>query len=289
MTVVEAQALSRTFGHFTAVDSVTLAIQKSEIVGLLGANGAGKTTLIRMLLGLLNPSSGHVRVFGKRPSREQRRRMGYVPQDLGLYTDLSVAENLQFRAEVFGSQPPDTGSDGDVGTPLFGALNLGAQRRAAFAAATQHHPELLVLDEPTSGVSPLTRSKLWDLIHQQADSGTAVLVSTHYMDEAEQADRLLIMSAGRVVAAGTTEEVVAGREVVSVSSEHWQEVFRLLGHHDYPLRLYRRDVRVLGTTVETIRSIVDRAGIPAIVGLKSMTLEEVLIELDTKSEGKATR
>ena len=202
---ISARAVTRTFGSFVAVDHCDIDVAPGEIVGLLGANGAGKTTLIRMLLGLLTPTSGRIRLFGQPHSRQQRRRIGYVPQNLGLYTDLTATENLQFRAAVFGGAGA-TAVDGRApaaGHTLVGDQPLGTQRRVAFQAATQHGPDLLVLDEPTSGVSPLARSRLWDLIHHHADRGVAVLVSTHYMDEAEQADRLLLMSAGGIVATGT--------------------------------------------------------------------------------------
>ena len=186
MTPVVVRDVTRHFGSFTAVEHVNLRVEPGEVVGLLGANGAGKTTLIRMILGLLMPSAGRIRLFGERQSRELRRRIGYVPQNLGLYPDLTVRENLEFRAEVFAAGAPS--GTGAVATMpphadrLIGDLPMGLQRRAAFAAAIGHRPDLVVLDEPTSGVSPLARSRLWDLIREQAEGGAAVLVSTHYMD-----------------------------------------------------------------------------------------------------------
>jgi ABC-type multidrug transport system ATPase subunit/AcrR family transcriptional regulator len=180
---------------------------------MIGANGAGKTTLITMLLGLLAPSRGTVRLFGAPPTLDGRRRVGYVPQHLGLYPDLSVTENLAFRAAVFGVGRAAPHPDDRT---VVGDLPLARQRIAAFRAALQHAPELLVLDEPTSGVSPLARSDLWDLVRDQAEAGVAVLVSTHYMDEAVQADRLLVMAQGRVVAAGTAAEVVGVRRTATV-------------------------------------------------------------------------
>ena len=204
---VDAAHVTRRFGDFTAVDDVGLRVEAGEVVALLGANGAGKTTLIKMVLGLLRPTAGRVQLFGQPPGLEQRRRIGYVPQNLGLYTDLSVDENLAFRAEVFGCA--QVGAGDLPGGRHVGDLPLGLQRRAAFAAALQHRPELLVLDEPTSGVSPLSRSELWDLIRSEADRGAGVLVSTHYMDEAERCHRIHYISYGKLLASGTVGEVVA--------------------------------------------------------------------------------
>jgi len=289
VSVVTARQLTRRFGDFVAVDRFDLDVEPGEVVGLLGANGAGKTTLIKMVLGLLTPTRGTIRLFGEPHGREQRRRIGYVPQNLGLYTDLTVRENLAFRAQVFGVRvvdvdlPAVTRSEHPDDLTLVGRLPLGTQRRAAFEAATQHRPELLVLDEPTSGVSPLARSRLWDLIHEQADDGVAVLVSTHYMDEAEQADRLLVMADGRLVAQGTTADVVAGRTTVEVSADRWADAFAVLDHDERRLRLAGRSVRVLGERPEDVLAELTAAGITARTAASPATLEEVLIELDRRS------
>lgn len=210
--------LERRFGDLKAVDGVSLEVHPGEIVGLLGANGAGKTTLIRMLLGLLAPSGGHVFLFGSSPGRAVRRRLGYMPQGLGLYDDLTVRENLSFAADVFGVERPPLADLVEVADVLVADLPLGLRRRAAFANAIGHRPELLVLDEPTSGVGPLARAELWDIIHSAADAGTAVLVTTHHMDEAEQCDRLVVMAAGRTVAEGTVAAIVGDLATVEVEA-----------------------------------------------------------------------
>jgi ABC-2 type transport system ATP-binding protein/ribosome-dependent ATPase len=277
VSVVSATGVSRRFGAFTAVSDVDLRVEPGEVVGLLGANGAGKTTLIRMLLGLLPPSTGHVSLFGQPPARELRRRVGYVPQNLGLYRDLTVAENLQFRAEVFQARPPpDFGPEDGV---LVEALPLGLQRRVSFAAATQHRPELLVLDEPTSGVSPLARSRLWKVIRAEATRGAGVLVSTHYMDEAEQADRLVVMAAGKLVAEGATADIVGGRRVVEVIADDWATALNVIDRPGRIVLLAGRTVRVLGGSVAAVRDELDRAGVAARVGDSPASLNERLVEL----------
>lgn len=281
MSAIKTRNITRTFGTFTAVDGVDLNVEPGEIVGLLGANGAGKTTLIKLILGLLLPSSGNVHLFDEMLSLEQRRRIGYVPQNLGLYSDLTVEQNLEFRASIFGVKRDEDAPN----TELVRAQPLGMQRRTAFAAATQHEPELLILDEPTSGVSPLERSRLWDMIHRQAEAGTAVLVSTHYMDEAEQADRLVIMSHGSVVATGTAEQIIDEREIVEVVTKRWAEAFDALDQKGRAISLAGRAVRVLNESTSTVRDELTSIGIEAEVSSVPATLDEVLIELDSRNLG----
>ncbi|MEZ5238960.1 MAG: ABC transporter ATP-binding protein [Microthrixaceae bacterium] len=158
---------------------MSFSIDGREVVGLLGANGAGKTTAMRQALRILAPSEGTVTHFGVAPSRRTRARIGYVPQGLGLWADLSVRENLRFVERAYGSEGDREAalSDIDAGVPV-GELSLGRQRRVAFAAAFGHRPELLILDEPTSGVDALSRSRLWDAIRTHAENGAGVLVST---------------------------------------------------------------------------------------------------------------
>ena len=217
-SLVTADSVSRRFVEVVAVDDVSLEVRPGEIVGLLGANGAGKTTLLRLLLGLVGPTSGRVALFGRRPDREGRRRLGYMPQGLGLYEDLTVTENLRFTARVHRRPAPAVDDLAVVADVPIAKLSLGARRRVAFAAATLHRPDLLVLDEPTSGVGPLSRAQLWDTIHTAADRGVGVLVTTHYMDEAEQCDRLIVMARGRQVAAGTVAEVIGDIHTVQVEA-----------------------------------------------------------------------
>ena len=218
--LAEARGATKRFGSFTAVSAVDLAVGRGEVVGLLGGNGAGKTTLIRMLLGLLRPTGGAIRLFGGPPSRAARRRVGYVPQTLGLYAGLTVAENWAFTTAAFGrSGAPLPERIAPWAGELVGGLPLGAQRQVAFAVVLSHQPELLVLDEPTSGVGPLASARLWEDIRDAADRGAGVLVTTHNMEEARQCDRLVVMADGRVVARGTADDIVAAAGTASAPAD----------------------------------------------------------------------
>jgi ABC-2 type transport system ATP-binding protein len=289
-TLAQATGVTRRFGQFTAVSGVDLAVGPGEIVGLLGANGAGKTTLIRMLLGLLGTSEGEVRLFGEPPSRRTRSRLGYVSQGLGLYDDLTPAENMAFARAIFGpatgpaagpSNGPAAGElPADVrpyARELVGSLPLGIQRRVAFAQALAHQPDLLILDEPTSGVDPLGRARLWETIAGAADGGAGVLVTTHYMEEAQECDRLVIMAGGKVVAQGTAAEIVGTRRVVSVQAESWSAAFGALTRAGLPVALAGRGLRVPGADPAAVRAAL--GDLAAQVRQVPATLEERFFEL----------
>ena len=277
---LRADAVTRRFGHFTAVSDVSMEVGHGEVVGLLGANGAGKTTLMRMLLGLLPVSDGAVTMLGGPPNRERRRRVGYVPQNLGLYRDLTLAENLDFVAETYGTAVPSLPDDLlPYAKVLVGSMPLGAQRQAAFVAALSHGPELVLLDEPTSGVDALARARLWDTIRAQSDEGVGVLVTTHYMQEAQQCDRLLLMSHGELVAQGSEADVVGDTRALSVRTDDWSATFAALNAAGVPVILDGRAVRVADTDPAQVRSILDGAGIEGTVEAVPATIEERMLVL----------
>jgi len=278
--LLRARQVTRRFGTFTAVDNVSMHVQPGEVVGLLGANGAGKTTLIRMLLGLLPVTSGGVELLGGPPDREHRCRLGYVPQGLGLYGDLTVRENLSFSAGAYGSAepelPPTLAERADV---LVRELPLGAQRQVAFLAALAHSPEVLVLDEPTSGVDALARAALWDTIRGQAEHGAGVLVTTHYMQEAQQCDRLLLMSNGQLVAQGSEADIIGATTAVAVRTGDWAQAFAALNAAGAPVMLAGRAIRVANANPGELQDVLKAAGIQAILQPVPATIEERMLVL----------
>jgi ABC-type multidrug transport system ATPase subunit len=273
-------AVVRRFGHTAGVDGVDLQVCAGEVVGLLGANGAGKTTLIRLLLGLLHPTSGTVRLFGRPPSREARRRLGYVPQGLGLWEDLTVRENLEFAARAFGGAAPALDPELEARRDsVVRSLPLGLRRRLAFAAALSHTPELLVLDEPTSGVDPAARARLWGSIHAAAGGGAGVLVTTHHLDEAGFCDRLVVMAEGRVVAQGTLAQIVGRRLAVAVEAPRWEAGFTALNEAGLDVALVGRTLRVPGGDMARVQAALDAGGVAATLTTVPATLEETFVAL----------
>ncbi len=234
--VVLTENLTRRFGDFVAVDHVNFTVEAGEIVGYLGPNGSGKTTTIRMLLGLLEPSEGRARVLGFdafRQSEEVRLRSGYMSQKFALYDDLTVWENLTFYGGVYGLRDRSRirGTMEQVGladheAELARGLSAGWRQRLALAIALVHRPRLLFLDEPTSGVDPAARRIFWDLIYELAAAGVTVLVTTHYMDEAEYCGRVGIMRDGKLMQLDTPAALKATAipgDVWEVSAEPLQE------------------------------------------------------------------
>lgn len=279
MTALAAtRDLVKRYGSFAALDGVSLEVGRGEVVGLLGANGAGKTTLIRCLLGLVSPTAGAVELVGGPPTRDRLRRVGYVPQGLGLYTDLTVAENLRFRRGIFGGA--EGALDADL-TPrlrtLVKDLSLGIQRRVAFAAALAHRPDLLVLDEPTSGVGVLARARLWDTIRDVAEAGGGVLVTTHHLEEAEQCDRLVMLSAGKVVAAGSLDDVIGGRTAVEIADADSGAVLAALDRAGIAAAVTAGRVRVGEAGRAAVEQALVGAGITARLEVVPATLEEAFV------------
>lgn len=228
---IDARGLTRRFGSFTAVNQITFDVKPGEVFGFLGANGAGKTTAMRMLIGLLAPTEGEASVAGYRVGAESeaiRRNIGYMSQRFSLYDDLTVKENITLFGGIYGLTDKQIAERRVQLTTrlgieknedsLVGSLPLGWKQQLAFSVALIHKPSVVFLDEPTGGVDPITRRKFWELIYETAAQGTAVLVTTHYLDEAEYCDRLTIMVDGRIAAYGTPDEVKAKAGVDSLDS-----------------------------------------------------------------------
>jgi ABC-2 type transport system ATP-binding protein len=220
--IVKTEHLSRRFGNLVAVRDVTLEVQRGEIFGVLGPNGAGKSTTIRMLCGILDPSGGRGTVVGydiKSEAERIKERIGYMTQRFSLYEDLTAFENLRFYAGLYGTRRRsqrieevlETSGLRELRDQIAGTLSGGFKQRVALACATVHQPPLLFLDEPTAGVDPVSRREFWEQIHRLAAQGTTVLVTTHYMDEAERCHRLAFIFRGSVLDVGTPEEIVSRR------------------------------------------------------------------------------
>ncbi len=218
---IDVTGLVKRYGDKTVVDNVSMTVRTGEIAGFLGPNGSGKTTTIRVMCGLLRPDAGRGTVLGYdllRDGQRIKREVGYMTQRFSFYEDLSIAENLSFVAGLYGLTPRRKVVDETLAqlgltsrrNQLAGRLSGGWKQRLALAACTMHRPRLLLLDEPTAGVDPKARREFWDEIHRLAAEGITVLVSTHYMDEAERCHRINYISYGRLIAAGTVAEVVAG-------------------------------------------------------------------------------
>jgi ABC-2 type transport system ATP-binding protein len=226
---IRAEDLTRMFGGFTAVDHLTFEVGTGEIFGFLGANGAGKTTAIRMMTGLLTPSSGTASVAGfdvYRESEAIKRAIGYMSQKFSLYEDLTVRENIRLYGGIYGLSEASIRERTNRMLSRLGlersadvqvrAIPLGWRQKLAFSVALLHEPRIVFLDEPTGGVDPITRRQFWEMIYQAAAEGTTVLVTTHSMDEAEYCDRVSIMVAGRIAALGTPAELKAGFDAESI-------------------------------------------------------------------------
>jgi ABC-2 type transport system ATP-binding protein len=217
---ISAKNLTRRFGKFTAVNAISIDVNRGEVFGFLGANGAGKTTAIRMFCGLLKPTSGEAFVGGlsvKEHPRKIKQRIGYMSQKFSLYEELRVEENIDFFAGAYGLPAEESEHSkekllgrfqlGEVRRRVTKSLPLGWKQRLALGCAMLHRPEILFLDEPTGGVDPLTRRDFWRMIHQLAAEGTTVFVTTHYIDEAEYCERISIMNHGEIITLGAPSEL----------------------------------------------------------------------------------
>jgi len=305
MVVVEE--LTRRFGAFTAVDHVSFEVGRGEVFGFLGPNGAGKTTTIKMLTALLKPTSGRATVAGFDLAREPeqiKRRLGYMSQQFSLYPDLTVEENIALFAGLYGVPRERRAARRDWvlemaglrehGGRLTSELALGWKQRLALGTAVLHEPPLLFLDEPTSGVDPISRRSFWDLIYSLAAGGTTVFVSTHYMEEAEYCDRLALMSRGRIVALDTPARLRAAMpaplfEIDADNGPRAVEALRL-DPGVLEVGLFGRAVHVVVRDADAARAELPRrlaeAGV-AVRGLRAVepSLEDVFVALINAAGG----
>jgi len=302
MNVIEVHDLVKRFGDKTVVDKVSLAVSQGEISGFLGPNGSGKTTTIRMMCGLLRPDGGDGRVLGYDilgESARIKREVGYMTQRFSFYEDLSIEENLTFVARLYGLSPVKAHVDatlGDLGltarrTQLASHLSGGWKQRLALAACIMHDPKLLLLDEPTAGVDPKARREFWDEIHQRASDGLTVLVSTHYMDEAERCHRIHYLSNGHLLTSGTVGDVVEGAGLTTwlLEGANLAQAGRLLEAMDGVEQVapFGLSLHAVGSDADrlgrAVREVARKTGVSARKGETS--LEDVFIQLMGKSPG----
>jgi ABC-2 type transport system ATP-binding protein len=306
--IIETEGLSRRFGDLVAVRDVSLRVYRGEIFGVLGPNGAGKSTTIRMLCGILDPSAGHGRVVGYDITRDPeaiKRRIGYMTQRFSLYEDLTVEENLKFYAGIYGvpGRRRRTVVNGVLERAglqprrrqLAGTLSGGWKQRVALASATIHEPPLLFLDEPTAGVDPVSRRDFWEQIHQIAAAGTTVLLTTHYMDEAERCHRLAFIFRGTLLVTGTPEEIVRDRalrvaELETAQASRAAEILRALpeveevAHYGALLRVAARgtDPEALARSALSAQQIEVSSARPA-----RATVEDAFVSMVREDERRA--
>ena len=305
---IVARGLSKRFGDVVAVDKVDLTVGRAQVYGFLGPNGSGKSTTIRMLCGLLLPSSGDIEVLEyKIPQQAEalKRRIGYMTQKFSLYDDLTVVENLEFVAAVHEFRRAASKTRiaellerywlGELRNQLAGTLSGGQKQRLALAAAVLHKPELLLLDEPTSAVDPQSRREFWDSLFALVDSGTTILVSTHYMDEAERCHRLAILDHGRLVADGTPQELEAALpgQVLLIACANPRGAQNALADVDGIAAMAQigANLRVLTTDKSTRRERIAAAlaerGIEAKVDITQPNLEDVFVAATRRSAANA--
>ena len=305
---VQVRDLTRRFGEFTAVDGVSFAVERGEIFGFLGPNGAGKTTTIKMLIGLLAPSSGSAVVAGLDATRAGpalRRQIGYMSQRFSLYGDLTVGENIELFAglyDVVGDRYERrrrwvlemAGLEGRDDR-LTGQLPLGWKQRLALGCAVLHEPPILFLDEPTSGVDPMARRRFWDLIDELAAAGTTVLVSTHYMEEAEYCHRLALMNRGRLIALDTPVSLRRALELPLYQLEVEEPARAVEALRNAPrvieAAMFGRAVHVMTAdeAEDALRASLDAAGV-SVAGLARVppSLEDVFVALVRREGGART-
>jgi ABC-2 type transport system ATP-binding protein len=294
--VIEVRGLVKRFGDFVSVDDVSFDVRPGEVFGLLGSNGAGKTTTIRMLCGLLRPSGGSAHILGIDAARDPealKHRIGYMTQRFSLYDDLTIGQNLRFFGGVYGLRGRvfddrrrwaiETASLHGKEDLLTASLPGGWKQRLALACALLHEPKVVFLDEPTGGVDPLSRRRFWQLIDSLAASGVALIVTTHYLDEAERCDRIALMHAGRIVAMGSVpelKEVFSGRAMLEVSCPRVLDAQALLEHGRgiHEVSAFGTTLHVVVDDAETGRETVH--GTLSAAGFEPVEIERIVPSLE---------
>jgi ABC-2 type transport system ATP-binding protein len=300
---IEAHGLTRRFGEHVAVDAIDLAIPRAQIYGFLGPNGSGKTTTIRMLCGLLRPSAGSARVLGceiPRDANQLRRKIGYMTQRFSLYEELTVRENLEFMGEIYSLPPAHRRQRVDALIGEFrlerpdqraGTMSGGQRQRLALACSLIHEPELLFLDEPTSAVDPQNRREFWESLFALVDRGTTILVSTHYMDEAERCHALAILDDGRLVAEGAPRDLAAriGAVVLEIETPEIRgaraalaDVRGLWSVAQLGTRLHALIDPKVRDPADAVRAALSRSGVRAEVEVAEASLEDVFVAATTE-------
>jgi ABC-2 type transport system ATP-binding protein len=307
---IEARGLSRRFGDLVAVSGLDLQVPRGMVYGFLGPNGSGKSTTIRLLCGLLLPSAGNARVLGHEvpgDAERLRHKIGYMTQRFSLYEDMTVLENLDFIARIYGlsrvlrqqriQEALQQYHLGELARQFAGRLSGGQRQRLSLAAATLHRPQLLLLDEPTSAVDPQSRRDFWEVLFALVEQGTTILVSTHYMDEAERCHRLAILDHGVLVADGTPLQLMADIDcaVVLVESAVPRAVQRALSGLDSVRSITQLGMRQrvllprsVGQPSEQVRGLLRAAGIEAQCHDTTPSLEDVFVAVTRKGRSSAS-
>jgi ABC-2 type transport system ATP-binding protein len=285
-TAVAVKSLSRVFGEFKAVDSIDLSVGRGEVFGFLGPNGAGKSTTIRMLCGLLLPTAGEGTVGGfdiMAQSEEIKKNIGYMSQKFSLYDDLTIEENIDFFSGIYGVPDEkkkerkewvlDIAGIADMRRAITRTMASGFKQRLALGCAVIHEPPIIFLDEPTSGVDPISRRRFWNLIYNLSSRGTTVFVTTHYLDEAEYCDRLALIYRGKIIAEGrpdTMKKEYMHKDILEISASRVIEALDILGRQGFDAALFGS---VIHATVDDAASAIPR--IESVLGSAHITVSRI--------------
>ncbi|MBZ0204663.1 MAG: ABC transporter ATP-binding protein [Ignavibacteria bacterium] len=314
MNSIEVKDLTKKFGKFTSVDSISFDVKQGEVFGFLGANGAGKSTTIKMLCGILEPTAGDALVGGfsiKKDPDNVKRNIGYMSQKFSLYSDLTVEENINFFGSIYGLKGDklskrkkwvlNTAGLEERTDSLTGTLSTGFKQRLALGCAVIHEPKIVFLDEPTGGVDPISRKNFWDLINDLSSEGITVFVTTHYLDEAEFCNRIIMIDAGRLIAAGSPAELKSKymiHPIVEAECDHSDRAIKILEQTDFikstayfgeyihiTLKTNEIGSRDIEPYIEKIRLRLEENGIKVDrIGQIAASLEDVFVNLLEKDE-----